>query len=499
MTNGRLHSESKRDPPIQSHAGEKPFRLRPRRPRGAPGQSERRWASGLRQLLKLSQSSAHRVRLSRTSFGPGRREFHWPANYQQRCAVRVTYSPNKTAGQWKAHGRYLARETATQDLQSEKPNQKFAAFDAKQAGIDIARCLNTWQREGDQRFFKLIVSPEFGERMDLASHTRDLLSRMERDLGTALEWAAVVHYNTDHPHVHIVLRGRDGRGQPVRLPREFIKSRIRNHAQELATKQLGYRTERDAIEGQRREISQLRFTSLDRIIQRNNPLREEAFLVQCHPSRPGLRDTTKARDHHFTARLSKLEQIGLATGLGGFRWKVRGDFEQLLRTLQRTTDRQRMLARHMELLSDPRLPLEFVSFRQLQRLEGRIIAHGQDEATDQPYLLLEGTDAKVHLLYQNDDIQNARHRGEMKTNSFVRLEKRFSNGKPFLQIDDLGDADQLLKNPDHFENAASKHAGNADVGHIWSGWLGKYHSALAQQLAKNTERARQAKEQDFER
>jgi hypothetical protein len=34
--------------------------------------------------------------------------------YYQRCAVRVTYLKNKIRGQWRAHGRYLARESATQ-------------------------------------------------------------------------------------------------------------------------------------------------------------------------------------------------------------------------------------------------------------------------------------------------------------------------------------------------------------------------------------------------
>ena len=35
--------------------------------------------------------------------------------------------------------------------------------------------------------------------------TRDLVSRMERDLGMPLEWVAAAHYNTEHPHVHMAL------------------------------------------------------------------------------------------------------------------------------------------------------------------------------------------------------------------------------------------------------------------------------------------------------
>jgi len=30
--------------------------------------------------------------------------------FNQRVAVRVSYSANKNPGQWKAHGRYVARE-----------------------------------------------------------------------------------------------------------------------------------------------------------------------------------------------------------------------------------------------------------------------------------------------------------------------------------------------------------------------------------------------------
>jgi type IV secretory pathway VirD2 relaxase len=34
------------------------------------------------------------------------------------------------------------------------------------------------------------------------------MSEMERDLGTKLEWIAVDHWNTEHPHVHIIVRDK---------------------------------------------------------------------------------------------------------------------------------------------------------------------------------------------------------------------------------------------------------------------------------------------------
>src|SRR5436190_2658669 len=170
---------------------------------------------------------------------------------------------SRGAGQWKAHGHYLARERAT-----EKREKKAAGFSRSERSVDIAQRLDEWQKAGDERIFKIIVSPEFGDRIDLENHTRELMARMERDLQTELEWVAVIHYNTEHPHAHIALRGLDQRGKALRLPREYVKSGIRSRAQDLLTKELGHRTIEDAFEAQRREVDQLRFTSLHRVIQR---------------------------------------------------------------------------------------------------------------------------------------------------------------------------------------------------------------------------------------
>src|SRR6202000_3229134 len=92
---------------------------------------------------------------------------------------------------------------------------------------DIGATLESWQKADDPRLFKLIISPEFGERMDLAAHTRALMEGMSRDLGQTLDWVAVVHHNTDHPHVHVALRGVASSGDEVRLPREYVQKGIR--------------------------------------------------------------------------------------------------------------------------------------------------------------------------------------------------------------------------------------------------------------------------------
>src|SRR5580692_9398265 len=94
-----------------------------------------------------------------------------------------------------------------------------------------------WQKASDERLWKLIVSPEFGDRADLKQLTRDLLSRMERDLGTPLHWVAAVHYNTEHPHVHVALRGIRSERRSLDLRRDYIRQGIRWAAEDLCTRQ----------------------------------------------------------------------------------------------------------------------------------------------------------------------------------------------------------------------------------------------------------------------
>ena len=77
--------------------------------------------------------------------------------------------------------------------------------------------------------WKLIVSPEFGERLDLDRLTRDLMNRMEKDLGTKLEWVAITHFNTEHPHVHVALRGIRDDKSALDLSRDYVRHGIRVH------------------------------------------------------------------------------------------------------------------------------------------------------------------------------------------------------------------------------------------------------------------------------
>jgi type IV secretory pathway VirD2 relaxase len=467
---------------------ERQFRIRPPRPRRRRSDEIRVWSAAFKRLVHIVRMSS--TRSSRISSGNRR-------PYNQRCAVRVTYSGNRISGQWRAHGRYLAREAATQ------AGAKKAAFGTTEEAIDMARTLGRWQRAGDERIFKLIISPEFGERMDLVLLTRSLMAQMEQDVGTRLEWVAVCHYNTSHPHVHIALRGVDGR-ESLRLELDYIRVVIRQHAENLCTAQIGYRSQIDAEEAQRKEIDQYRYTSLDRLIVRMAVADEEgtgSFVLNIAPEASTVGYFLRQPVQHIAARVRFLQTMGLAEPSGPETWRVRRNFEEVLRAMQRAGDRQKTLAAHGALLSDPRLPLQVTPPTAIMQLEGRVLGHGQEDATGRAYVLIEGTDAKVHFIYQNETIEAARHKGQMDVNTFVQLRTRFLNRRKQFFVSDLGDAESLLADQRFIRVSAQRLIQRGVLVNEeprWGGWLGRYQAkvlaevtALKKQEHRTQDHARQ--------
>src|SRR5580658_5823359 len=113
---------------------EREIRLRPPKPRARRNEGAA-WSSGFRLLMHYARTS--RTAGNRAAAGGKTRST--PACHQ-RCAVRVTYLNNRTRGQWKAHGRYLARESATFES-----GANGAGFSRDGEGIDLTETLQRWQ------------------------------------------------------------------------------------------------------------------------------------------------------------------------------------------------------------------------------------------------------------------------------------------------------------------------------------------------------------------
>jgi hypothetical protein len=184
---------------------------------------------------------------------------------------------------------------------------------------------------------------------------------------------------------------------------------------------------------------------------------------------------TVHRDQVFR-RLQTLESFALASPDGDGTWRIEPRLDHVLRAMQRTADRQRILRDHGAAVSDPGLPFSAAKF--WRHLEGRILVHGEDDFSGKPYLILEGTDAELHYVEASSiDIQTARCAGQLRVNSFVRLHRR---GGSLIDIEDLGNAEKLLADPGHFREAADRlfHAGQTPPSASAQGWLGRYQNQL---------------------
>jgi len=216
---------------------------------------------------------------------------------------------------------------------------------------------------------------------------------MEDDLGTKLDWVAVDHFNTGHPHTHIIVRGKDDRGKDLIIAREYITHGMRERAAELVDLDLGPRTT-DAIRARLHgEVEQERLTSIDRALLRDA---DAGRLVSSAAS--GAFDQAVRM-----GRLRKLERLGLAEQMGSATWRLAPDLADtlkrmgergdIIRTMQRAfTARGQAPALADQAIYDPTAP-------DALPLIGRVLERGlSDEASDRHYLLVEATDGRTHYV-----------------------------------------------------------------------------------------------------
>ncbi len=285
-----------------------------------------------------------------------------------------------------AHLRYLQRDGATREGDT---GRLYGATTDDADGKAFRE-----RGQGDRHQFRFIVSAEDGtEYEDLKPLTRRLMTRVEEDLGTKLDWVAVDHVNTGHPHTHIVVRGKDHRGADLVIARDYLTSGMRERACELVDLDLGPRSSREIEAGLRAEVEQERLTSLDRALLRDAG---GDGVVD------GLGRT--AFDQALRAgRLAKLRQLGLAEPVGGSRWRLDGRLEEVLRAMGERGDVVRTMQRAIagrglagaavdQQVYDP-------AAATARPLVGRVALRGlADEHADRHYLIVDGVDGRTHFV-----------------------------------------------------------------------------------------------------
>jgi type IV secretory pathway VirD2 relaxase len=297
---------------------------------GRMGGSRRKERSVNSELARRLRGFKGRTRkhLSGGSAGQGMR---------QRVVVKAHVSrhkPGKARGSLARHVSYLGRESASAD------GKHGVFYDAAREEVDAKQEAVQWAQ--DRHHFRLIVSPERGGDIpDMTSYIREVMRRVERDLDTKLQWIAVNHHNTDNPHAHVLLRGKQPDGADLVIPRQYISYGIRDRASDVATELLGQRSAQEVQLAKSKEVDAERFTSLDRMIERHL----ENGKIDVSPSK---HIGYGADDRRLVmGRLQFLEQMDLAHKGRGTIWQVEGDFKQALRELGDRNDIIKQLYSHL--------------------------------------------------------------------------------------------------------------------------------------------------------
>jgi type IV secretory pathway VirD2 relaxase len=287
-----------------------------------------------------------------------------------------------------AHVAYLRREGVTKDG---APGRMFnAEHDDADHRAFAKHC------EGDRHHFRFIVSPQDAEQLsELRAFTRDLMAQAERDLDTKLDWIGVDHWNTDNPHVHIIVRGKGHDGRDLVIDRDYISYGLRARAAHLATRELGPRNDLEIRHDFETQVEADRWTALDRAL-----VREAAQHDGVVDLRPGsdVRTDGYARAA-MMGRMQKLERLGLAEPLGPARWHLSEKAEPVMRALGERNDIIRRIHRG---LADQRIERSVSDFAlddgdAMRPFVGRLVARGlDDELQGAAYAVIDCVDGRAH-------------------------------------------------------------------------------------------------------
>ena len=342
--------------------------------RGKSGASRSRFGRGRRAALSLSLRSASRRVVMK-------------ARVVRHHGTRFRSAPLPK------HITYLKREGVTLDAADAR------MFDATSDAAD--ECAFAERCEDDRHHFRFIISPEDAAELEsLRGFTRELMADVERDLGTKLDWVAVDHWNTDNPHVHVLIRGRADDGQDLVISRDYISRGFRDRAAERVTLELGPRSEQEIRSALEKEVEAERWTSLDRALR--NIADDTAGVADL---RPGASDEDPELRRMMLGRAAKLERLGLAEQVGTARWTLKPGLEQTLRDLSirgdiiKTMHRAMTGAGHEPDVSGFALHGDDGGDPVL----GRLVARGlHDELKGSAYAIVEGVDGRTHHLRFSD-------------------------------------------------------------------------------------------------
>jgi type IV secretory pathway VirD2 relaxase len=404
-------------------SSEDDFRIRPGRIRSTRAQRARPFIA---QALAAAQRAGGSVSRKGT-IGPGHRSRFGRGQRASLQANRLITSRSRGAvvkarvvrhggrnAPLATHLNYLRREGVTRD--GEKARLFGPGADDTDPKAFAERC------EDDRHHFRFIVSPDDAVEMsNLKTFARDLVGQMDKDLGTKLDWVGVDHWNTEHPHVHLIVRGVREDGENLVISRDYIKEGMRDRARDLITQELGPRTDQEIRRALERQIAAERWTNLDRQLARDSTRTGVIDLAPRPDRQPDEFHALKV------GRLRKLESLGLADQIGPGQWAISENAETTLRQLGERGDIIKRIHRGLTEHGIERGASNYVLAGESldDPVVGRLVARGlDDELKGTAYAVVDGTDGRTHHI-KLPDLDAA---GDSAPGSIVEL-RRFDDAK----------------------------------------------------------------------
>ena len=184
------------------------------------------------------------------SFKPARHYFS-PFDKGQLCMVKFRYGNTK-----ESHKDFLKvyMKQENKDVVIEKPEY---------FGDELA----SYEANLTAKHFKFIISPD-SQNVDLEVLTKTLVDKMNKLYKADLRWIAVIHNDTAHKHVHLLINSRDKNGKYInRFDKDFIKNTMRKMAGDICTRLVGNRSYEELKAFRNNMYGKNRLTVLDKAIK----------------------------------------------------------------------------------------------------------------------------------------------------------------------------------------------------------------------------------------
>jgi type IV secretory pathway VirD2 relaxase len=339
------------------------------------------------------------------------------------------------------HIDYLTRGGADRD------GKKPSLFSSEEENIEPKKVYENFSKSPHS--FRFIISPEDSDSLDLKSFTMDLMKTIEQDLGTKIDWVAAVHYDTNDPHVHMVINGKDKSGDDLFIKRDYITHGIRNRASTIISNKLGLRSLHEVINSLQFDVTKNRKCGIDDIINRQS---NNGKLDLNELDENQLNEIPKVL---FIRRIAYLESKGIAKNIEKGIWQINANYVDSLRDIDRSNQILGKLSSFLK-VNKENCQIQNANELATNPIEGHVLKRGRiDEAGDNEYLVIRSKDNRNHYI----ELEKYSEKAPAEIGEWVRVEctKPFSGPKLSDQTIDK----EALKNGGTYD--AKGHTKNTQI------------------------------------